>query len=107
MKSKRILFITIAFIAITCGLTALRNDDKSFEISKQLNIYATLFRDINMFYVDEVNPGDLVTTSIKSMLKSLDPYTLYYPESEMEEVKLMTTGEYARIGSVIRTPPPN
>ena len=101
MKSKRILFITIAFIAITCGLTALRNDDKSFEISKQLNIYATLFRDINMFYVDEVNPGDLVTTSIKSMLKSLDPYTLYYPESEMEEVKLMTTGEYAGIGSVI------
>lgn len=102
MKTKRILLIGISVIAITCGLTALRNnDDKSFEISKQLNIYATLFRDVNMFYVDEVNPGDLVTTSIKSMLKSLDPYTVYYPESEMEDVKLMTTGEYAGIGSVI------
>ena len=54
-----------------------------------------------MFYVDEVNPGDLVTTGIKAMLKSLDPYTVYYPESEMEDVKLMTTGEYAGIGSVI------
>ncbi|MDE5611673.1 MAG: S41 family peptidase [Odoribacter sp.] len=101
MKTKKILFIAVTAIAVTCGLTALRNDDKSFEISKHLNIYATLFRDINMFYVDETNPGDLVTTSIKSMLKSLDPYTVYYPESEMEDVKLMTTGEYAGIGSVI------
>ena len=55
MKTKRILLVGIAFISITLGLTALRNDDKSFEISKQLNIYATLFRDVNMFYVDEVN----------------------------------------------------
>ena len=54
MKTKRILLVGIAFISITLGLTALRNDDKSFEISKQLNIYATLFRDVNMFYVDEV-----------------------------------------------------
>ena len=101
MKTKKILLIAVTAIVVTCGLTALRNDDKSFEISKHLNIYATLFRDINMFYVDETNPGDLVTTSIKSMLKSLDPYTVYYPESEMEDVKLMTTGEYAGIGSVI------
>lgn len=101
MKTKRILIATVAVIVFTCGLTALKNDDKSFEISKHLNIYATLFRDVNMFYVDEITPGDLVTTSIKAMLKSLDPYTVYYPESEMEDVKLMTTGEYAGIGSVI------
>lgn len=101
MKTKKILFIAVTALVVTCALTALRNDDKNFEISKHLNIYATLFRDINMFYVDETNPGDLVTTSIKSMLKSLDPYTVYYPESEMEDVKLMTTGEYAGIGSII------
>ncbi len=101
MKAKKFLFIGIAFIAIVFGLTALKNDDKSFEISKQLNIYATLFRDVNLFYVDEVEPEKLVTTGIKAMLKSLDPYTVYYPESEMEDVKLMTTGEYAGIGSVI------
>ena len=101
MKTKKILVIGLAVLTITCGLTALKNDDKSFETSKHLNIYATLLRDVNMFYVDEINPGDLVTTSIHSMLKSLDPYTVYYPESEMEDVKLMTTGEYAGIGSVI------
>lgn len=101
MKTRKTLFVCVIFIAITCGLTALKNDDKSFEISKHLNIYASLFRDVNMFYVDDINPGDLVTNSIKAMLKSLDPYTVYYPESEMEEVKLMTTGEYAGIGSVI------
>lgn len=101
MKAKRILLVGVTFIAIICGLTALKNDDRSFEISKHLNIYASLLRDVNMFYVDDVNPGDLVTTSIKAMLKSLDPYTVYYPESEMEDVKLMTTGEYAGIGSVI------
>lgn len=102
MKTRKFLLVGIISIAITCGLTALKNsDDKNFEISKQLNIYATLFRDVNMFYVDDVKPDELVTNSIKSMLKSLDPYTLYYPESETEDVKLMTTGEYAGIGSVI------
>jgi len=101
MKTKKFLLIGIAFLSITFGLTALKNDDKSFEISKHLNIHASLFRDINLFYVDEINPGDLITTGIKAMLKSLDPYTVYYPESEMEDVKLMTTGEYAGIGSVI------
>lgn len=101
MKKKNILIVAFSVITITLGLTALKSDDKSFEISKHLNIFATLFRDVNMFYVDEVNPGDLVTSGINSMLKSLDPYTVYYPESDMEDVKLMTTGEYAGIGSVI------
>lgn len=101
MKKRNFLFVIITIVAITFSITALKSDDKSFEISKQLNIFATLFRDVNMFYVDEVNPGDMVSAGIKSMLKSLDPYTVYYPESEMEDVKLMTTGEYAGIGSVI------
>lgn len=101
MKTKRILIVAIAVIAISIGLTSLKNDDKSFEISKNLNIFTSLFRDVNLFYVDEVNPEKMVTTGINAMLKSLDPYTVYYPESETEDVKLMTTGEYAGIGSVI------
>ena len=101
MKTKKIIFSAIIVIIFTCGLTALKNDDKSFEISKQLNIFATLFREVNLFYVDEVNPADIVSNGIKAMLKSLDPYTVYYPESQMEDVKLMTTGEYAGIGSII------
>lgn len=101
MKKRNFLFTLVAIIILAFSVTALKSDDKSFEISKQLNIFATLFREVNMFYVDEVNPGDLVSTGIKSMLRSLDPYTVYYPESEMEDVKLMTTGEYAGIGSII------
>lgn len=101
MKKKNLILTIVGAVTFGIAALALKSDDRSFEISKQLNIYATLFRDLNMFYVDQVDPGDLVTTSINSMLKSLDPYTVYYPESQMEDVKLMTTGEYAGIGSVI------
>lgn len=101
MKTKRILILAVVVIAIIIGLTSLKNDDKSFQISKNLNIFASLFRDVNLFYVDDVNPEKMITTGINAMLRSLDPYTVYYPESETEDVKLMTTGEYAGIGSVI------
>lgn len=101
MKTKRILIMAAVIAAISIGLTSLKKDDKSFEISKNLNIFASLFRDVNLFYVDDVNPEKMITTGINAMLKSLDPYTVYYPESETEDVKLMTTGEYAGIGSVI------
>lgn len=101
MKIRNYLLVGAGILLLAVGLSALKGDDRNFEISKQLNIYATLFRDVNMFYVDETDPGDLVTGSIHAMLKSLDPYTVYYPESQMEDVKLMTTGEYAGIGSLI------
>ncbi len=101
MKTKRILIMAVAVIAISIGFTSLKKDDKNFEISKNLNIFASLFRDVNLFYVDDVNPEKIITTGINAMLRSLDPYTVYYPESETEDVKLMTTGEYAGIGSVI------
>lgn len=101
MKTKKILIIIFGIFTLGLGIVALKSDDRNFEISKQLNIYATLFRDINMLYVDEIKPEDLVTESINAMLNSLDPYTIYYPESQTEDVKLMTTGEYAGIGTVI------
>lgn len=95
------ILVTGGFCLVSFVIVSLKNDDRNFEISKQLNIYASLFRDISTLYVDETNPGDLVTSSITSMLKTLDPYTVFYPESQMEDVKLMTTGEYAGIGSLI------
>ena len=101
MKNKRFLIVLFIIAIATLGLTALKNDDKNFNISKNLNIFATLFRDINLFYVDEIDADKTITTGINAMLKSLDPYTVYYPESETEELSLMTTGEYAGIGSVI------
>ncbi len=82
--------------SLTIGF--IRND---FEIAKNLDIYATLLRQLNENYVDDINPADLVEESINAMLTKLDPYTVYYPESQMEEFKLLTTGHYGGIGAMI------
>lgn len=76
--------------------------DNYFEVSKNLDIFATLFRELNIYYVDETKPGDLMKKGIDSMLESLDPYTNYIPESEIEDYRYMTTGQYGGIGSLIR-----
>lgn len=72
-----------------------------FEISKQLEILNALFRELNIHYVDEIQPGALMETGIESMVSSLDPYTVYYPESRVEDLRFMTTGEYGGVGATI------
>jgi carboxyl-terminal processing protease len=100
-KSKRNLIITGSLILLfSVGFTTIGNKD--MELVKNLDIYYTMFRELNMFYVDETDPEELVTTSINSMLESLDPYTTYIPESEMDDFQFQTTGEYGGIGSLIR-----
>ena len=74
----------------------------NFEIGKSIDIYNSLMRELNVNYVDEINPAELNETAIKAMLKELDPYTVFIPESEIEDVKLITTGEYGGIGAVIQ-----
>ena len=69
-----------------------------FEMSKQLEILNSAFRELNIFYVDPLSPGDLMKTGIEAILESLDPYTRYYPESKMEDVRFMSTGEYGGVG---------
>ena len=86
--------ISISFLAT--------QETRDFRIAKNLDIFLSLYRELNTFYVDEVNPDKLVKTGIDNMLKSLDPYTVYYPESESDEVAFMTTGKYGGIGSLIR-----
>jgi carboxyl-terminal processing protease len=83
------------------GFYSFTHDEKNFEMAKSLEIYHTLFRELNMFYVDEVDPGKLVKTSIDEMLGSLDPYTNYISEDQIEDFRFMTTGEYAGIGALI------
>tara|TARA_R110001583_G_scaffold123940_1_gene275388 strand:- start:80 stop:1732 length:1653 start_codon:yes stop_codon:yes gene_type:complete len=100
-KKNGILLILAALLLGSTLFFGFNRDEKNFEISKNLNIYHTLFRELNMFYVDEIDSGDLIKKSMDAMLSSLDPYTTYIPESEMEDFKLMTTGEYAGIGSLI------
>jgi len=76
--------------------------DSYFELSKNLDIFATLLRELNTYYVDEIKPGDLIKKGIDEMLNTLDPYTEFYAESDIEDYKMMVTGQYGGIGSLIR-----
>jgi carboxyl-terminal processing protease len=90
----------IAFTILGAAMLSLRLPIKEdyFEMSKQLEILNSAFRELNIFYVDPLSPGDLMQTGIDAMLLSLDPYTRYYPESRMEDVRFMSTGEYGGVG---------
>jgi len=94
--------LAVSFVVII-GLSfwGFKSDQKNFEISKNLDIFYTLVRELNLFYVDEVKPDKLIKKGIDDMLETLDPYTVYIPESEMDDFKFMTTGEYAGIGAMI------
>jgi len=74
-----------------------------FEISKNLDIFISVYGELHSYYVDETNPGELMKTGIEAMLASLDPYTNYIPESDIEDYRFMTTGQYGGIGALIRT----
>jgi carboxyl-terminal processing protease len=93
-KKKLIVFIlmsSMTFLAFDRG-------ERFFEIAKNLDIYATLFKELNTYYVDEINPNRAIKTSIDAMLKTFDPYTVYYAEDEIEDYMTMTTGKYSGIG---------
>src|SRR5690606_38253622 len=94
-------YIVIASIALT-GFISVGFVDSYFEISKNLDIFATLLREFNIYYVDETEPRELIKTGIDAMLESLDPYTNFIPEANMEDYKMMTTGQYGGIGALIQ-----
>ncbi len=100
MRKKNAAVIALGLAAILT-LSSF-NDNKNFEIAKNLDIYYTLFKELNNYYVDDIEPGELIKTSIDQMLESLDPYTSYIPESRMEDYKFMTTGQYGGVGAMIR-----
>ncbi len=101
MNWKKLFISALIIVIAGLGFYSFNQDDKNFELAKNLEIFYSLFRELNMFYVDEVNPGKLVKTSIDEMLKSLDPYTNFISEDQMEDFRFMTTGEYAGIGALI------
>lgn len=91
--------VSITVIAVSAfGFT---HTERYFEIAKSLDIFATLFKEVNAYYVDDVDPQKLIRKSIDSMLESLDPYTDYIPEDELENFRVTTTGQYAGIGALI------
>ncbi|MDP6908196.1 MAG: S41 family peptidase [Flavobacteriales bacterium] len=94
--------LLIAIPLVLFSLFSSSYVDSYFEISKNLDIFITLFKELNLYYVDETQPGDLVEEGIGGMLKSLDPYTTYIPETDIEDYRFMTTGQYGGIGALIR-----
>ncbi|MDY6800435.1 MAG: S41 family peptidase [Bacteroidota bacterium] len=106
MKSNNIFVKTVVIILLT-GITTTffwsfkEGDD--FKIAKSMDIFYSLFRDVNVYYVDETNPEKMVETGINAMLEELDPYTVYIPEKDMDEFTFMTTGQYGGIGALIRS----
>ncbi len=100
-RKRRNIFITGGLLIIL-SFGFVKTQDKDFELVKSLDIFYSLFRELNLFYVDETDPADLIETGIEAMLNSLDPYTSYISESEMDDFNFMTTGNYGGIGSLIR-----
>jgi carboxyl-terminal processing protease len=103
IRSARFVIVTIILMVAGVSVSFLSTQEtRDFRIAKNLDIFLALFRELNTFYVDELAPDKLVKTGIDNMLKTLDPYTVFYPESEGDEVAFMTTGKYGGIGSLVR-----
>lgn len=99
-KKYRTLLLVV-FVSASSVITYSFVDDY-FEISKNLDIFSSVYREVNMYYVDPVEPGKFMKKGIDAMLATLDPYTNYIPESEIEDYRFMTTGQYGGIGALIR-----
>ena len=97
---KRIIYPVIA-VVLLLSTASFRSD--FFEIAKQIEIFTTMFKELNMNYVDETNPAELMDTAIKAMLNDLDPYTKYWNEQDVEASKIRNAGEYTGIGASVRT----
>lgn len=101
---KKILLVPamLTVAILTFGFLMGGQENKDFKLTKNLDIYISLIRELNAFYVDEIDPEKLVQKSIAGMLSTLDPYTSFYPEDETEDLDFMTTGKYGGFGSLIR-----
>ena len=99
MKYLRLLLVLLVFTTVNAFAQEKQNN---FEISKSIDIYNNVLRQLNMNYVDEIDPAELNESAIKAMLDGLDPYTVFISESQIEDVRLMTTGEYGGIGAIIQ-----
>ena len=101
MKIKRWGVVAASCIALIASLSAFKQTDKYFEIAKNMEIFSSVYKEVNLLYVDEINPSQIMTTGIDAMLESLDPYTNYIPEDKIEDFRTQLTGQYGGIGAVI------
>jgi carboxyl-terminal processing protease len=98
---KRLIIPVLLLTIFITGSAFYKSD--FFEIAKQIEIFTTLYKEVNMNYVDDTNPGDLMDTAIKSMLQDLDPYTNFYNEQDVEDARINNTGDYTGIGANVLT----
>ena len=102
MKKKNRIWMGASLLLLMTGLFSFTNTGSNyFEIAKNLDIFATMYKEVNKYYVEDVNPNHFMKTGIDAMLASLDPYTNYIPEDQIEDFRTMTTGEYGGIGAII------
>jgi carboxyl-terminal processing protease len=98
---KKLCALLFSFLIIF-SFSNVCNAQHDFEIAKNVDIFVSILKELNAKYADEIFPGDLTKTAIDAMLSSLDPYTVYYPESQIEDYKMMTKGQYGGIGALIQ-----
>lgn len=102
MKKRYKIWIGASLLFLMTVLFSFTNSETNyFEIAKNLDIFATMYKEVNKYYVEDVNPNHFMKTGIDAMLASLDPYTNYIPEDQIEDFRTMTTGEYGGIGAII------
>lgn len=92
----------LAIPLVCTALVGFKGDDRNFQISKYLDVFHSVFRELDMMYVDTLDIANTIETGIQAMLADLDPYTVYYPEEDDDDLKMMITGKYAGVGAVIR-----
>ncbi|MDC0008210.1 PDZ domain-containing protein, partial [bacterium] len=100
LLKKKVIIPIIAVTVLAAG-SSFKSD--FFEIAKQIEIFTTLFKELNMNYVDETNPAELMDTAIKNMLQDLDPYTRFLNEQDVESYRINNAGEYSGIGALVRS----
>jgi len=98
---RKNVLVPILALFVLVGASGFKND--FFEIAKQIEIFTTLFKELNMNYVDETNPAELMDSAIKNMLEELDPYTKFLNEQDVEAYKINNAGEYSGIGALVRS----
>ncbi len=97
---KKISLFVVGTCIILLGV-GFRADDRYFEMARNLDIFASLYKEVNTLYVEDLNPNRLIRKGIEAMLAELDPYTNFYPEDDIEEVRTMATGKYNGIGASV------
>jgi carboxyl-terminal processing protease len=97
---KKLISILLVFLPVMSMAQAQK--DHNFEVAKHLDIFNNVYKNLDLLYVDTLNPKDVIGTGINAMLRRLDPYTEYYAQDETKNLRMMLTGKYAGIGALIR-----